>query len=171
MYDVESFKAGKLSLHPLELEEVGDVSGKSLLHLQCHFGKDTLSWARLGATVTGADFSDEAIGYARELSKEIGVPATFVLSDILDLPNALTGQFDIVFTSFGAIYWLPDIWKWGQVVGHFLKPGGTFYIAEMHPTAYIFENTKEDHELRVTYPLFNHRRTSKVRDAGVIRRS
>lgn len=153
-YDVESFKAGKAGIHALELEELGDVSGKTLLHLQCHFGKDTLSWARLGATVTGADFSDRAIAYARELSEEIGVPATFVLSDILDLPNALTGEFDIVFTSYGAIYWLPDIKRWAEVVAHFLKPGGTFYIAEFHPFAQMFENSKEDPELRLTYPYF-----------------
>ena len=90
-YDVASFKAGKNSLRPIELEEVGDVAGKTLLHLQCHFGKDTMSWARLGATVTGVDFSDKAIGIARELSAELGIPATFVLSDIYDLPNVLIG--------------------------------------------------------------------------------
>ncbi|HKP53097.1 MAG TPA: class I SAM-dependent methyltransferase [Chloroflexia bacterium] len=153
-YDVEGFKAGKSSLNSIELEELGDVQGKTLLHLQCHFGKDTLSWARLGATVTGADFSERAIAYARALSDEIGVPATFVLSDILDLPNALTGQFDIVFTSYGAITWLPDIRRWAEVVAHFLKPGGTFYMAEFHPFAYTFENTKEEPELRLTYPYF-----------------
>src|SRR5262245_9551113 len=86
-YDVEGFKGGKSSLHALELEELGDVAGKSLLHLQCHFGKDTLSWARLGAQVTGADFSDKAIELARGLSEELGIPATFVVSDIYDLPN------------------------------------------------------------------------------------
>ena len=154
VYDVESFRAGKSSLHSIELEELGDVAGKTLLHLQCHFGKDTLSWARLGATVTGADFSERAISYARALSADIGVPATFVLSDILELPNVLAGQFDIVFTSYGAISWLPDIKRWAAVVAHFLKPGGTFYMAEFHPFAYTLENSKEDPELRLTYQYF-----------------
>src|SRR5438876_5754403 len=103
LYDVEGFKAGKLSLKPIELEEVGDVAGKSLLHLQCHFGKDTLSWARLGATVTGADFSDRAIEMARNLASELGIPAKFVLSDLYGLPDVLQGEFDIVYTSYGAI--------------------------------------------------------------------
>jgi SAM-dependent methyltransferase len=152
MYDAASFKAGNTSLHPLELEEIGDVSGKTLLHLQCHFGRDTLSWARLGAIATGADFSNTAIDIARKLSDEIGVPATFVLSELYDLPNNLTGQFDIVFTSYGAIYWLPDIAQWARVVAHFLKPGGTFYIAEFHPFHLVLEGTPDGKELRITYP-------------------
>src|SRR5947209_9083058 len=98
-YDVDSFKAGKNSLRPIELEELGDVQGKTLLHLQCHFGKDTMSWARLGATVTGVDFSDKAIQIARGLSADLNIPATFVQSDIYALPANLSGQFDIVFTS------------------------------------------------------------------------
>src|SRR3954464_11903705 len=131
-YDVESFKEGKFRLHPIEKEELGDVRGKTLLHLQCHFGLDTLSWANLGAIVTGADFSDKAIDLARELSRETGLPATFICSNIYDLPAALEGQFDIVFTSHGVLGWLPDMPNWGKVVAHFLKPGGTFYVAEVH---------------------------------------
>jgi SAM-dependent methyltransferase len=156
-YDVEGFKAGKLSLNALEREEVGEVKGKSLLHLQCHFGKDTLSWARLGAEVTGADFSERAIELARRLSEESGVPGRFVCSDLYALPEVLEGQFDIVFTSYGAISWLPDLTRWAQVISHFLKPGGFFYIAEMHPFAYVFENRDdpEDRELRLTYRYFN----------------
>lgn len=152
MYNVEAFKKGKSSLNSLEIEEVGDVAGKSLLHLQCHFGKDTLAWARMGATATGADFSDRAIEIARELAVEIGVPATFVLSDLYNLPNALTGEFDIVFTSYGALSWLPDINEWARVVAHFLKPGGMFYVAEFHPFAYVFENAESGDGLRVAYP-------------------
>ncbi len=133
-YDIEGFKAGDSSLKPLEIEEVGDVAGKSLLHLQCHFGQDTLSWARRGARVTGADFSGEAIELARSLAAELKLPATFVHSNVYDLPSALPGaQFDIVFTSYGVLSWLPDLKAWGQVIAHFLKPGGFFYIVEQHP--------------------------------------
>lgn len=154
MYDVEGFKAGKLGLHPLEREELANVSGKTLLHMQCHFGKDTLSWARLGAQVTGADFSDKAITLARSLSQELNIPATFICTDIYELPNVLSGEFDIVFTSYGAIGWLPDIYRWAQVAAHFVKPGGTFYIAEYHPFAYVFDNPEkgsEDQGLRLAY--------------------
>ncbi|MBN1311031.1 MAG: class I SAM-dependent methyltransferase [Anaerolineae bacterium] len=153
-YDVEGFKSGKLSLHQLELEEVGDVSGKSLLHLQCHFGLDTLSWARLGATVTGIDFSDKAIEIARRLSCELDIPATFILSDVYGLPDVLDGQFDIVFTSYGVLCWLRDIGRWAHIVAHFLKPGGMFYIAELHPFAYVFDDEADTPELKVRYPYF-----------------
>jgi SAM-dependent methyltransferase len=151
-YHVESFKAGKNSLRPIELEEVGDVAGKTLLHLQCHFGKDTLSWARLGATVTGVDFSDEAIRIARELSAGLAIPATFVQSDIYDLPNVLSGQFDIVFVSYGAIYWLNDLDEWARIAASYLKPGGLFYIAEFHPFPMVFEDAEDGQSLKIAYP-------------------
>ena len=103
-YDMEGFKNGRSSmLYPIELEEMGDVSGKSLLHLQCHFGMDTLSWARLGAVVTGVDFSDKSIELARSLSEELGIEADFVCCDIYDLPENLKGEFDIVYTSGGVL--------------------------------------------------------------------
>jgi len=137
-YDLAGFKKGKSSLHTMELEELGDVSGKTLLHLQCHFGMGTLSWVREGAIATGVDLSDESIKLARSLSEEIEVPATFVKSDVYDLPNVLAGEFDIVFTSYGVIGWLPDLKKWAKVINHFLKKGGTFYIAEIHPLTSIF---------------------------------
>src|SRR5205823_6481205 len=139
-YTVDSVRQGRTSLHPLEIEELGDVRGKRLLHLQCHFGLDTLSWARLGAAVTGADFSDEAIRTARELASELQIPATFVLSNLYDLPGALDGQFDVVYTSHGVLGWLPDIAGWARVAAHFVKPGGFFYVAEIHPVAQVFEN-------------------------------
>lgn len=151
-YDVASFKQGKRSLHSLELEEVGDVAGKTLLHLQCHFGKDTLSWAQLGATVTGVDFSDTAIALARSLSKEMNIPATFVQSDLFALPDVLQGQFDVVYTSYGAISWLNDIQRWAQIASHFLKPGGTFYVAEFHPFAFVLDNKEGDTNLHISYP-------------------
>ena len=152
-YDVEGFKAGRSSLKAIEREELGDVSGKSLLHLQCHFGMDTLSWARLGAQVTGVDFSDQAIDLAQGLSQDLGIPAQFVCSDIYALPDVLSGHFDIVFTSYGVLYWLPDLRRWGEIIAHFLKPGGTFYIVEYHPFANVFENSGVA-DLQVTYPYF-----------------
>ena len=129
-YGIERFKAGATSLLSVELEEMGDVQGKSLLHLQCHFGMDTLSWARLGANVTGADFSDEAIDLARSLSGELGIEAEFVLSNVYSLPDVLEAQYDIVFTSYGVLVWLPDLKPWAEVVAHFLRPGGFFYIVD-----------------------------------------
>lgn len=153
-YDVEGFKAGKNALMPLEREELGDVSGKTLLHLQCHFGLDTLSWARLGAQVTGVDFSDQAIRLAQLLSQELGIEARFVCSNLYDLKSTLISEFDIVFTSYGALCWLPDLKEWAQIVAHFLKPGGTFYIAEIHPLALIFDDSKEVKELKVGYSYF-----------------
>jgi SAM-dependent methyltransferase len=153
-YDVASFKAGKAGLNSIELEEVGDVRGKSLLHLQCHFGQDTLSWAREGAVVTGADFSERGIETARSLAADIGVDARFVVSDVYGLPDALNGEFDIVFTSYGVLGWLPDVRRWGQVVAHFVKPGGTFYIVEFHPFSWVFDDDEGVTGLNVRYPYF-----------------
>jgi len=138
-YDVESFKAGQNRLHGIEREELGDVAGKSMLHLQCHFGLDTMSLARLGATVTGVDFSERAIHTARALAAELQIPATFLVSDLYETPAQLDGQFDIVFTSYGAIYWLPDIKRWGEIAASYVKHGGTFYIAEFHPVGFMFD--------------------------------
>lgn len=133
LYDLEGFKAGKTSLKPTELEELGEVEGKSLLHLQCHFGLDTLSWARMGGQATGVDFSGEAISLARSLNEELGLDARFIQSNVFDLPKVLDDQFDIVFTSYGAINWLDDIDAWAGLVARYLKPGGTFYMIEFHP--------------------------------------
>ena len=140
VYGIDEFKSGLCRLHRVEVEEVGDVRGKSLLHLQCHFGIDTLSWARRGAKVTGIDFSPQGIESAKHLSTESNVPADFICSNIYDLPNVLKApaSFDIVYTSYGAINWLPDLAQWGEIISHFLKPGGFFYIAEAHPTARMF---------------------------------
>ncbi|MDQ2714102.1 MAG: class I SAM-dependent methyltransferase [Chloroflexota bacterium] len=149
-YDLEGFKSGKRRLHSIERAELADVAGKSLLHLQCHFGLDTLSWASLGAKVTGIDFSSEAIELARSLSKELGIAAEFVCSNIYDLPSALAGEFDIVFTSYGAICWLPDLRPWGEIIARFLKPGGTFYMVEGHPFMWVFDDHSPD--LSVRYP-------------------
>jgi SAM-dependent methyltransferase len=140
MYRLEEFKQGRISLRSIEREEVGDVRGKSLLHLQCHFGLDTLSWARLGAHVTGLDFSDKATALARELAAELKLDARFVCAPIEDAPRVLDDQFDIVFTSYGALCWLPSVAEWAKVAAHFVKPGGVFYIAEFHPMTQCFDN-------------------------------
>jgi SAM-dependent methyltransferase len=140
VYGIEDFKGGSCRLHRVEVEEVGDVHGKSLLHLQCHFGIDTLSWARRGARVTGVDYSAKAIALGRALSAELGIAAEFVQSDIYELRDTLAGaaRFDIVYASYGVLNWLPDLTGWAQVIAHFLRPGGFFYIAEAHPTARMF---------------------------------
>ncbi len=134
-YDVESFKNGDrgVRIDAWEQDEVGDVRGKSLLHLQCHFGLDTLSWARLGAVVTGVDFSEKAIAAARGLAREVGLEARFCISSVYDLPDALGGTFDIVYASRGALGWLPSIERWADVVTRYLTPGGFLYLHEGHP--------------------------------------
>jgi ubiquinone/menaquinone biosynthesis C-methylase UbiE len=154
-YDVAGFKAGKNKLKPVELAELPDVRGKTLLHLQCHFGIDTLSWARhQGAIVTGIDYSEAAIEAARSLAAECSIEARFILSDVDSLPDNLDEQFDVVFTSYGALCWLPDIKRWAQVAAHFVKPGGTFYVVEFHPIVGIFDDKDTATELIVRHPYF-----------------
>lgn len=136
-YDVAGFLSGNTSLREIELEEL-NVAGKSLLHLQCHFGLDTLSWARLGANVTGVDLSDEAIIQAQKLARETQIDAQFICSDVYDVANKVAPQ-DIVFTSYGAIVWLPDLTLWANTIAACLKPGGQFYMAEFHPVQQLLE--------------------------------
>jgi ubiquinone/menaquinone biosynthesis C-methylase UbiE len=143
LYNLDAFKKGKTSLNKVELTELGSVKGKSLLHLQCHFGQDSLSWVREGAKVTAMDISDEAIKKARELNEELELDAEFVVSNLYDLPDNLKGQFDVVFTSYGTIGWLPNMTEWAKVVNHFLKPGGTFYMVEFHPVVWMFDDNFE----------------------------
>jgi SAM-dependent methyltransferase len=159
-YDLDGFKRGENRLRPYEIEEIGPVDGKDLLHLQCHFGIDTLSWARLGARVTGADFSGAAVELARSVAAEIGITdARFVQSDLYELPATLEGDFDVVYTSRGVLGWLPDIRRWAEVVAHFVRPGGTFYITEIHPVAQVFEHEGVlPGELRLAYPYWEHPR-------------
>lgn len=151
-YDLDGFREGRSSLRSVELEELGDVAGRSLLHLQCHFGQDTLSLARLGARVTGVDFSERAVALARELAGELGIEARFVQSDVYELTRVLHEQFDLVFTSHGALCWLPDISGWARVVARFLRPGGTFVVVDQHPVAACFREV--DGRLELTDPLF-----------------
>lgn len=160
-YDVEGFREGESSLKSIELDEVGDVHGKRLLHLQCHFGMDTLSWRRLGAEVTGVDFSPAAIRLARELSRDVGLDARFIESDIYDLPAVLDDQFDIVFASYGVLCWLPDLPAWAGVIAHFLKPGGVFHLIDGHPINNVFENERDTAELRARYSYFHEPKPMK----------
>ena len=155
-YGVERFKAGAITLNEIERTEVGPVAGKSLLHLQCHFGLDTMSWSRLGARATGVDFSDAAIRLARELSAELGLDTRFICSNVYDLPDALDEQFDVVYTASGVLVWLPDLTAWAEVAARFVKPGGTFYLLEGHPLCHIFadDDNVDDTELRVRNPYF-----------------
>lgn len=154
-YDVAGFKAGRSSLTPLDVAEMGDVTGRRLLHLQCHFGQDTLSWVRLGATVTGADLSDAAISFARQLAAELQLPATFVRSNLYELPDVLDGTFDIVYVNVGALNWLPDLAPWGRIIAHYLKPGGVFYMREIHPMSQLFEPAAGGTGLELRYSYFN----------------
>ncbi|NRA48965.1 MAG: class I SAM-dependent methyltransferase [Phaeodactylibacter sp.] len=137
MYNMEAFKKGATSLMPLELNALGDVKGKTLLHLQCHFGQDTISWARRGARATGVDFSETAIATAKGLAKELESDTEFVQSNVLELNLGM--GFDFVFTSYGVLVWLPDLDKWAEVVSKHLNPGGTFYIVEFHPGLMMFD--------------------------------
>src|SRR5450759_2622739 len=154
-YDLAGFKAGRDSVYSIEVGELGDVAGKSLLHLQCHFGMDTMSWARLGAKVTGVDYSERAIELAQALAKELAIDAHFVRSNIYDLPNddLIPGKFDIVYTALGVLGWLPDLKHWGKVIAHYLKPGGMFYILEAHPFMLTLDEKSPD--LKVVYPYFS----------------
>jgi SAM-dependent methyltransferase len=149
-YDLDGWKAGKTSLNDIELELLGDVNGKSILHLQCHFGQDSLSLARMGADVVGVDLSDSAIAAARKLNDELGLNAQFVESDVLELIGKLDRRFDIVFTTYGTIGWLPDLDKWAATIAHHLKPGGKLVFVEFHPVVWMFDNAFE----KVEYSYF-----------------
>jgi SAM-dependent methyltransferase len=170
LYDVEGFRAGRMTLGEIELGELGPLVGEgtSLLHLQCHFGLDTLSWARLGAVVTGVDFSGEAIRTARALADEVGLSgrSVFVHSEVERLPDRLSGTFDVVFTSWGSLIWLGDLERWAEVVAHFLKPGGTFYIAEFHPYVFLLVDDATPDSLRVGHPYFTYGVPQRFDDGG-----
>jgi SAM-dependent methyltransferase len=157
-YDVRRFRddPNDVRLAPCERDEVGDVAGKTVLHLQCHFGLDTLSWARLGAAhVTGVDFSEAAIALACQLAADVGLAdrSRFVLSSIYDLPGALAGEtFDVVYTGVGAIGWLPDLAPWARIVADFVKPGGIFYLHEGHPALWAIDDDQlTPNNLRLAY--------------------
>ncbi|MEO6043091.1 MAG: class I SAM-dependent methyltransferase [Tepidiformaceae bacterium] len=161
-YDLAGFRRGEKTLYQVEMDEVGDVAGKSLLHLQCHFGMDTLNWARLGARVTGLDFSGTAVERARELAQEIGIDdAAFVQANVYDAADAIHEQFDVVYTGIGALCWLPDIRRWAGVVAKLLKPGGFLYVYEGHPMMWTLDEGRDDHELVSRSPYFETERPTE----------
>lgn len=134
-------------------EKVGGVSGRRLLHLQCHIGTDTISWARLGAIATGVDLSEKSIEAARRLSHDSGTPARFVVSELYDAPTVIEEKFDFVYTGAGAICWIPDIRAWAKIVSSFLEPGGTFFMREGHPMMWAMD-WEDSGRLTVAYPYF-----------------
>lgn len=150
-YAMDDFKNGATSLKHFELKALGDVSGKSLLHLQCHFGQDTLSWSRLGAKSTGVDISEEGIKLANELRDELQLDAQFVCCNVLDTSKYVQETFDIVFTSYGTIGWLPDLKPWAKMISERLRPGGTFYIVEFHPIVWMYDYNVSPHVMRYGY--------------------
>lgn len=164
MYDLGGFKQGAETLDPIEIEELGDVKDRSILHLQCQFGQDAISLARKGAVVTGVDFSEKAIALAKDLSTELKVPAEFVCCNLYDLPRHLDKNFDIVFTSGGVLCWLPDLSQWAQLINRYLKPGGFFYLREFHPVAAVFNNDSAATELKAMYSYFHHDQPQKWDD-------
>ena len=134
-YDVEGFRRGLSSLNKLEKALLGEVQGKSLLHLQCHFGLDSLSFARFGADVTGVDISSEAIKQANQLKEQLEIPAEFICADIYDFAKENRQQFDLIYTSYGVLCWLHDLDEWALMIKRALKPGGEFHLIEFHPFA------------------------------------
>jgi SAM-dependent methyltransferase len=157
LYDLQGYVAdpNKISrIVQFDMPDLGDVAGKTLLHLQCHIGTDTLSLARLGANVTGVDFSPEAIVAARKLSADSGTPGRFEVAELYDVPQVIAETFDVVYTGVGAIGWLPDIVGWGRVVAAMLRPGGPFFVRDFHPELWTVDGERDDGELVIKYPYF-----------------
>lgn len=152
-YFVDEFLKGRTSLNSIELQLLGDIKGKKVLHLQCHFGQDSISLSRLGAKVTGIDLSDKAIEAATELAEQCDADTKFICSDVYSLPEVLDQKFDIVFTSYGVIGWLPDLNEWAKVISHFLKADGKFIMAEFHPVVWMFDDDYKE----IAYNYFNEK--------------
>ena len=156
-YAVPAWLAGEEQLRQFELDELGDVSGLTLVHPQCHFGQDTLGWARHGASVTGVDFSPAAVEAARHLADRAGLSGRFVCADVYDAPVALGNErFDVVYTGLGAVNWLDDLQRWAGSIAALCRPGGTFYLAEFHPFSTVFDDETDGSDLEVRYDYFDH---------------
>jgi 2-polyprenyl-3-methyl-5-hydroxy-6-metoxy-1,4-benzoquinol methylase len=138
-YMLDRFRAGEDALHDVEAAELGDIKGKRVLHLQCHIGRDTLCLVRRGAIATGLDFSEPALAVARQLARETKLHADFVHGTVDDAPKLTPGPFDMVFTTWGTICWLPDMTRWARVIASVLKPGGELYFADLHPSFAVLE--------------------------------
>jgi len=161
-YDLEGFKRGKSPLYQFELDELGPLNGKSFLHLQCHFGLDTLSFARLGAEVTGLDISPKAVDLAKSIAKDIGIDARFVCSNIYDALDHISDQYDIVYTSGGVLTWLPDLASWAKIAAALTKPGGKLFVRENHPLSFILD----DDTPTIRYPYFMGKKPLRFEEAG-----
>ena len=165
-YDVNGFMGGSSSLREIELAELNNVENKSLLHLQCHFGLDTLSWARMGAIVTGVDLSTESIEQAKKISRKANIDSTFICGDLYDfeIPGA-SKKFDIVYTSYGAICWLPCLDKRAKKIAECLKPGGMFYMVEFHPVIDFLAGEQYFHSSK---PFISKEKTYTDGDTGEV---
>lgn len=150
-YDMERFMKGASSLNEIEMQLLGNLAGKTVLHLQCHFGQDTISMSRLGARAVGVDLSDIAIDEARKIAETDKANASFICCDLYELEKHCNETFDLVFTSYGAIPWLPDLNRWAHLIAKFLKPGGEFIMAEFHPVVWMFN----DQFNKIAFDYFN----------------
>lgn len=150
-YDMEGWLAGNTSLKDIELGLLGDVKDKSILHMHCHFGQDSMSLARMGAKVTGTDIADDAIAFATKTAEELKLDAKFIRTDTYNIPDVITEQYDIVFASYGVIGWLPDMQRFADIVASRLKPGGKLILVEFHPVVWMFDNNLEE----IAYSYFN----------------
>ncbi|MGQ0630051.1 MAG: class I SAM-dependent methyltransferase [Sporichthyaceae bacterium] len=158
-YDLDRFEADPAAISDVvayDRERLGDLTGLRAVHLQCHIGTDTVSLARLGASVTGVDFSPSALAAAAELATRAGVRLELVECELYRAPQALAGrQFDLVYTGVGALNWLPDITGWARVVAALLAPGGRLFLREGHPMLMALEEEGPDGVLEVRYPYFH----------------
>ncbi|KQB98715.1 bifunctional 2-polyprenyl-6-hydroxyphenol methylase/3-demethylubiquinol 3-O-methyltransferase UbiG [Pedobacter sp. Hv1] len=159
-YDVAGFLKGNTSLNEIELGILGDIKGKRILHLQCHFGQDSISLARLGASVVGVDLSDQAIDKAKELAIQTNTDASFICCNIYELPKYLDEKFDMVFTSYGTIGWLPDLNQWANLIASYLKPAGKFVFVEFHPIVWMFD----DYFKQIAYNYFKDEAIVEIED-------
>ena len=153
----EGLLSGEYKLNPMIVEELGDINGKTVLHLQCNTGADSIMLARMGAVVTGVDLVPDNIIYARKLAEDCGIEdIRFIESDIMTLMDFHHDKYDIVFTSEGVLIWLPDKKRWAETIRHCLKDDGFFYIHDGHPFCYIFDEVEfSKGKLIAKYPYFS----------------
>jgi len=160
-YDVKKFKKTLCSLYPLDLKLLGDIKDKKILHLMCHFGMDTISMAYKGADVTGVDFSDDAIKFAKELSTEVGVQAKFICSNVYDILDVLKETFDIVYMTYGTIGWLPDLFKLAKIISNLLSKNGFYLLIDSHPIYWMMDSTGN-----IVYPYDSGEQAIEIKPEG-----
>ncbi|MEM6360865.1 MAG: class I SAM-dependent methyltransferase [Bacteroidota bacterium] len=167
-YDIDGFLKGKSSLYSIEQRELPKLSGKDVLHLQCHFGLDTISFSRMGANATGVDISDVSIHTARKLNNQCNQSAKFICSNIYNLDDKIRQKFDLVYCSYGSVIWLPDLQLWAKMISSFLKPEGSIYIVDFHPIL-VSLSYLESSSLEISYfnnpsiPLYRRSRRTYTR--------